>query len=679
MQKYSWLSCLLLGFISSVSSTVQADVNTLDQVVVYGHETSLIGEAASASEGIIGQGEISQRPILRSGEILEFVPGMVVTQHSGSGKANQYFLRGFNLDHGTDFRTELDGMPVNMRTHGHGQGYTDLSFIVPEFISTIDYQKGPYHAEDGDFSTAGSARFSLLDQVQPFVQIGLGEDAYRRGVMATSLPFAAGHLLLGLEAHQYDGPWTDISEDVEKLNVLARYTSQLFGGKFSLSFMAYDNQWNAADQIPQRAVATGRIDRLGSIDPTAGGDASRYSVSSQWQAAGWNVSAYAVRSDLDLFSNFTYLLDDPFNGDQFEQVDQRWIYGGQVSREFQTTFADRTVYHRSGLTFRVDDINDVALHKTRQRQRISTVREDDVWESSAGFFWESELQITNRLRANIGLRYDYLYADVSSDLSANSGTANDALFSVKGGMTYWLTETIDLYLNAGQSFHSNDARGATIKVDPVSGDPIDPVDLLVRGEGAEVGFRYNLPEKLNLSMALWMIELDSELLFVGDAGNTEASRASRRWGVELAAYFWLNDVLSSDLELAWTRSRFTENAIGEGNEIEGSLPFVASAGLTWQPLPKWQGSLRLRYFGSRTLDSFGENKSDDFTVVNASVGYHDTDWRLSLELLNLLDSKDHDIDYFYASQLSGEANGVEDQHFHPIEPRTFRLQLSYYF
>lgn len=675
MKTHARVFFLLITFPFSVS----ADIDELDSVVVYGHQTSLNGEAVSASEGIIGQGEISQRPVLRSGEILEFVPGMVVTQHSGSGKANQYFLRGFNLDHGTDFRTEIDGMPINMRTHGHGQGYTDLNFIIPEFIDSIDYQKGPYHAENGDFSTAGNANFSLLDSLQDFAQIELGEDAYRRGVFGKSLQVGEGSLMFGLEAHQYRGPWEDIDENVQKWNGLIRYQRALWGGEFSLNFLAYDNQWNAADQIPQRAVDSGLIDRLGSLDTDVGGESSRYSLSANWRNDTWQAHVYAIRSRLNLFSNFTYFLDDPINGDEFEQVDSRWILGGGVKKTFSSTIADLHVTHRTGLDVQLDDIDEVALHHTQARERLDTTRQDDVKEASFGLFWESDVQLTDKLRANLGLRYDYFYADVSSDEARNSGTANDDLISVKSGLTYWLTDTIDLYLNAGQSFHSNDARGATIEIDPATGEDAAPVDLLVRGEGAELGIRYYLPETLNLSAALWWLSLDSELVFVGDAGNTEASGASRRWGFEIAAYYWLGKTFSADVELAWTRARFTESAEGEGDHVEGSLPFVASLGFTWQPDPHWQTQLRVRHFGSRVLNSDDSFDADPFTVVNAGVSYHAHDWRIGLDLLNLFDSDSHDIEYLYESRLAGESSAREDLHFHPIEPRTLRVSFAYDF
>jgi outer membrane cobalamin receptor len=277
--RLSFLSATVLAAIGGAAAHGDSLSGSLfEQITVRGHQTDLLGQASSASQGVIGNGEIADRVIARSGEILEFIPGMVVTQHSGSGKANQYFLRGFNLDHGTDFSSFVDGMPVNMRSHGHGQGYTDLNFIIPELVQQIDYKKGAYYAENGDFSAAGSARFNLQNRTQDWVELGLGSDQYQRLLAKGSAKHGIGDMLLGMELQRYDGPWTDINEDVRKINLIARYSRALGSGQFAVTAMSYDNQWQSADQIPQRAVNAGLIDTFGSLDTTVGGDSSRYSL-----------------------------------------------------------------------------------------------------------------------------------------------------------------------------------------------------------------------------------------------------------------------------------------------------------------------------------------------------------------------------------------------------------------
>jgi len=651
----------------------------IEKLTVYGHRDGLIGESISASSGIIGQGEIEQRPMLRSAEMLELIPGMAVTQHSGSGKANQYFIRGFNLDHGTDFSTSIDGMPINMRSHGHGQGYTDLNFIIPESISTINYQKGSYSASQGDFSAAGSAQFKLADnQKHQQIELSIGEDNYKRAVVLGSTNLTKGKIIAAAEWQGYDGPWDDINEDVNKKNALLRYVGKAFNGDLSITAMAYDNTWNSADQIPQRAVSQNLISQFGSLDTTLGGSSSRYSLSSNWQGDHIKASAYVINYDLNLYSNFSYFLNDPINGDQFNQQDSRNIYGTNISYEFETKTSDINMQHTAGIELRHDDIDNVGLYNTQARKRLSTVRQDELKQTSYSSFWESKFLLTPKLEATAGVRYDYFDTNVTSNTGANSGKANDDLVSFKGSLNYRFTDLLAAYANWGQSFHSNDARGSTINIDPVTGEQAEQVDLLVKSEGAEIGLRFADEQKFNLSAALWWLTLDSELLFVGDAGNTEPSDASKRYGLEMSAYYWINDKFSIDLEASFTHSRLDIN--GDNNYIEGAVPVVANTGLNWHITQQWQSSIRVRHIGKRTLTDDGSKRSDPLTVVNSSISYKQTHWKVDFELLNLFNSTDHDIDYYYASRLPGEtAQGVEGNHFHPIEPRTARLTLSLLF
>lgn len=674
-----------VSLLSSLSLLVApAFAHEYEEVEVTGRHTNLVGEAISASQGIVGQQELLVRPILRVGEVLETVPGMVVTQHSGSGKANQFYLRGFNLDHGTDFRTSYDGMPVNMRSHGHGQGYTDINFVIPELLQSIAYKKGPYYAEVGDFSGAGSASFTTLQRLEEnIVELGMGQDQYGRLLAAGSTRVGNGELLLGLETQVYNGPWTDIDEDVRKLNALARYGWEVGDNRFALTLMAYDNQWNSADQIPERAVEDGLVDRLGSLDTSLGGESSRYSLSFGWTGSHWQANAYAIRYRLDLWSNFTYLLDRPLLGDQFEQVDKRWVYGGELLRDDDLQWAGISYHNRFGLQLRYDDIGEVGLYQTRQRSRLGTVRVDAIDESSAALFWSGEFSWAERWRATAGLRYDRYWFDVDSNIDANSGNEKAGIASYKFNLSYQLTDRWETYLGAGSGFHSNDARGVTIQRNPVDGAPVDSVDPLVRSRGAELGARFFSTDKLNLSVALWGLQLDSELVFVGDAGNTEPSRASRRYGIEVTAYWWLTEYWSLDMEYSRTRSQFTQSDPADpslGDDIPGAIPSVAAAGLNFSHPHGYFGSARVRYFGPRPLDENGDVYSSSTTVVNVRAGYRWRQWQLSADVLNLFDSRSHDIDYFYASRLPGEPlGGVEDVHFHPLEPRTLRLYASYRF
>lgn len=680
MKNYIFLSIGLL----SVINVAQA---ALETVVVEGRRINLVGEAVSASQGEVGQLEIRLRPLLRTGEVLELVPGMVVTQHSGTGKANQYFLRGFNLDHGTEFATFIDGMPVNMRSHGHGQGYTDLNFIIPEVIQSIKYKKGPYYADVGDFSGVGSAEmFTSNDFAEGTLELTVGEYDYYRLLSTDSYSSAGGEWLYGLELNYNDGPWSDIEEDMKKYNFLLKHSNAVAGGQLQLALMAYSNQWNSADQIPKRAVDAGLIDELGSLDDSVGGDSSRYSLSLNWQRDAWELSAYAIKYDMNIWSNFTYFLDDEVNGDQFEQVDERWIYGGKASYTLDGNWMGYKVSNQFGTEIRSDIIDEVGLYHTQNRQRLGVVRSDKVDEFSVGLYWENQFFWTHALRSVVGLRYDYYDFDVKGlvssnaqgiDLTGNNGSTDDSQRSAKASLIYTLNEQWETYLSAGQGFHSNDARGTTIMIDPVSGDMVDPVDPLVGSLGYEVGLRGFWNERLNMSLALWALRLDSELLFVGDAGNTEPSRESKRHGIELTAYYRLTDDWTLDLEYAYSDARFVGNDPG-GNQIPGAIQDVFQAGISADLTNGWFGSLRTRYFGKQTLIEDGSVKSDPSKVVNLLVGHRFSNWTLKAELLNVFDSDDHDIDYFYESRLNSEASsaGTEDIHYHVLEPRTLRVSAS---
>ena len=661
----------------------------LEEVTVTGRRVNLVGQAQSASQGLVSQQEIALRPILRTGDVLELVPGMVATQHSGGGKANQYFLRGFNLDHGTDFATYVDGMPVNMRTHGHGQGYSDLNFLIPETISTLAYKKGPYYADVGDFSSAGSAQIATAAHFDKGAfEVAAGQDEFYRLLLLDSVAIGAGNGSYAVELNSYDGPWRDIKEDIQKVNLMLKYATRLGDGDASVSFMGYDNEWNSPDQIPSRAVDSGLIDELGSIDDSVGGQSSRYSLSTAWKDTHWDISAYAINYDLKLWSNFTYFLDDEVNGDQFQQKDERWLYGGRAEYRLESSILGLPMLNRLGGETRYDDINEVGLYKTRERVQLGPQRSDRVKEWSTGAYAESQLNWSDRFRSVLGARYEYFDFDVDSliesninavDLTGNSGQADDDKLSLKGSLIYTFNPEWEAYFSAGQGLHSNDARGVTTVVDPGDGSAVEPVDPLVDSLGYEVGLRGFWNERLNTSIALWSLELDSELLFVGDAGNTEATRGSERQGMEVTAYYRLNDYWTADIEYAYTDAKFTDFA-PEGDNIPGSIEQVVQAGLSGQFLDGWFGSLRLRYFGERPLIEDGSVKSDSTTVLNLRAGYQGPDWELKMDVLNLLDSDDHDIDYYYASRLPGEpAGGVEDIHFHILEPRTVRVYATYKF
>ena len=652
----------------------------LEEIVVTAQRIGLIGESRAASEGIVTSVQLQGRPILRPGEVLEVVPGLVVTQHSGDGKANQYFLRGFNLDHGTDFASYVDGVPVNMPTHAHGQGYADINFLVHELVDTVHYRKGPYFAEEGNFSAAGAARISYIrDSGAPTLGLTVGEDNYYRLFASASPELAGGKLLLGLDWSQTDGPWT-LPEDFQKTSGVIKYSRGTAEAGFSVTGMGYDGSWDSTDQVPQRAVDAGLIPRFGHVDDTTGGESHRYSLSldawSRHDGRGWSALAYAIDYHLDLFSNFTYALD-PVNGDQFEQYDSRRVYGGHFEYDLPASLNGLDGALRAGAELRMDDIAPVALYRTFARERFETIRKDDVRQTQYSAYVIHDQRWTDWLRTEAGLRFDYLDFSVDSDLPANSGDETDSIASPKLTVVLGPWAETEVFLNAGRGFHTNDARGTTIRVDPTDGvTPADPVDPIVPATGTEIGVRTAAVPGLQLTAALWNLDIDSELLFVGDGGITEPSRATRRYGVELGAYWTPFETVILDADYSWSHARFTEYDPA-GDYIPGAVETVVSVGLSIQRDLGWFGGARWRYFGPAPLIEDNSVRSHSTSTVNAQAGYRFSP-RLSVmaSVFNLFDAEASDISYFYESQLPNESQPVADIHFHPAEPRTLRVAAT---
>ena len=644
----------------------------VENLIVWGRAERQKGHAKSASQGLVGFADFSTRPLQRIGELTEVVPGMVATQHSGEGKANQYFLRGFNLDHGTDFSGYFAGMPINMRAHAHGHGYLDLNFLIPEVISTVSFSKGPYRADRGDFSTAGTSTFNVYERIaRPFIQLEGGSDNYFRSVAAGSTDFAAGHLMAALEMQRNDGPWT-LASDVEKYNLLSKYSYRHDDTDYQLILSIYDNEWRATDQIPQRLVNSNTLDRFDFVDPNTGGNSQRISLIGGAEASHFKYGGYISRYELNLFGNFTYFLEDPINGDQHEQVDRRWIYGGYGEYRFDIT---EQVQISLGTDFRYDNIGATNLYQTTARVRRTTTRDDNVKWASLGLYANVDIQLSEQLRLNFGLRSDTYDYDVDAQLAANSGDDRESNFIPSLNIAYELNDHIEVYLNWGEGFHSNDVRGGTISVDPISGDPVDPINLFVDQEGAEIGVRLEGWQGLSASLTYFWLESDSELLFVGDSGSTEASDGSERTGFEIDLFWNINQNWTMDVVAAFVDSKFTD-VPSQFEHIPNAHGRVIGAGLTYVQPQGLTASVRVRHFGDAPLIEDNSVSHGETTVVNLGVAYQFADWEVGIDLINLFDAEDDDIAYFFESQLGNETNPVEDVHFHPVDPFSVRFNIK---
>ena len=680
-------SSYFLLAVAGVSANEAVELLTIE---VRAQVENLEGIASSGSEGVVSGQRLAAVPLQRPGEVLEMVPGLIVTQHAGDGKANQYFLRGFNLDHGTDFATFVAGVPANMPTHAHGQGYTDLNFLIPELVDRVRYRKGPYFAEEGDFSSVGVARIDYLRKIDgTLATITAGQNGYARALLAGSPEVGAGNLLYAVELFKNDGPWEN-PEDYRKLNGVLRYSQGTREDGFALTGMAYRGDWTSTDQIAKRAIDSGYIDRFGTLDPTTGGETYRYSLSADWARRGTDsltlATVWWLKSGLDLWSNFQYCLNDfattgtCATGDQFKQAERRQAGGFAASQAFFDRWGDFDVENSIGAQGRVDQIRPVGLYNTANRETWNTVREDNVTQRNLSLWAQNETRWLPWFRTVAGLRGDAYDFTVDANLNANSGKVSDQMVTPKLAIIFGPWRKSEFYLNYGQGFHSNDARGTTIRVDPADGvTPVDRVQPLVRTTGYEAGIRSEPISGWQTTLALWQLDSASELLFVGDAGTTEPSRPSHRYGVEWTNLYLATDWLAFDADLAWSHARFTSDDPA-GDYIPGAVAATANLGITVDQAGPWFGALRYRYFGPRPLIEDNSVRSSSSGVTNLRVGYRfDKRSQLALEVFNLFDQQVNDIEYWYDSQLPNESAPVFDRHIHPAEPRTFRLTFSHRF
>ena len=685
--------------ISLAVGSVSTNVN------VQGREDDLIGIADSATQGTVGAKEIQDRPILRSGEILETIPGVIITQHAGGGKANQYFLRGFNLDHGTDFAIFIDGMPLNLPSHAHGEGYADMNTVIPEFVRRVNYEKGPYYADVGNYGSAGSAHLEFFKTLpQNFFQVEGGMYGYGRGVFGVSQKLGPGNLLYGGEVYHADGPWTH-PDNYYKFNSLLTYSQGGAANGFSITARGYHGTWHSSDQIPVDGVPL--VGFFGTLNPTDGGHSQRYSLQAEWHRQGayseTSVVAYGFYYDLDLFSDFTYFLTDPNRGDQFEQKDRRWVAGLDARHTIFSQWFGRRVENTFGLQVRNDWIHN-ALYQDENRVRVdktdsstdnvlpATTQADRFTDTQPGIYVENNVQWTDKFRSVVALRGDLDYFDVTSLVtSANSGTASKLLPSPKASLTFGPWFNTEFYAQAGFSFHSNDGRGTTQTVEPVSGENpypntlSTPIPALIPTKGGEAGVRTVAIPHLQTTLSVWYLHSTSELQQSGDTGGTTASQQpSDRYGFELANYYTPLEHMAFDLDLANSKALFTTIDDGDaapdspgGRRVPEAVGLVISSGITLHDYEGFTSSLRLRYFGPRDLTSDGIYRSSATALLNGEVGYRFGErWCVSAEFLNLLNRRDHDIDYAYTSRITPTAAPAFTDVFHPVEPFQVRFGLG---
>jgi outer membrane receptor protein involved in Fe transport len=646
--------------------------------------------AASSDE--IRQRDLEQRPRLRPADILEVVPGLIVVQHAGGGKANQYFLRGFDNDHGTDIALSIDGVPVNMVTHAHGQGYADLHYLIPELVSLVDVRKGPYFLEYGNLAVSGAVNMHLPKRLdQSTVRFTGGQFGVRRGLAMLQLPTEKVDAWVAGEGYAQDGPF-DNPEDLVRYNVIARLGTGFGPNHVSLTGSSYQSDWNASGQIPLRLVEAGLLDRFGTLDPTEGGESGRHQLYLNGEfepAPGWNVEAlaYGVVYHLSLFSNFTFFLRDPVNGDEINQKDDRFLGGTKIDATYHKHIRGIPADTRFGFELRADDIRN-SLRNVRARELVSVVKSNDSQVFDYSFWAGEDVQLTPWLRTLIGLRLDYLnfnvenrFAGTAPDL-VSQGYDSAVVASPKGSAVFTPKENWDVYLNFGRGFHSNDARGVTQEAMPA-----DPV---ARATGAEIGTRARFLDRIDAAVSYFVLDLSSELVFVGDEGTTEPSGKTRRHGVEFEGRYRILDWLWADLDITQSTARFLDEP-SDADEVPLAPRWTISGGLTARHPSGAFGSFRNRSIADRPA-----NEDDSLTAEGHSVFDLEAGWRLplrrwtgselttlalSVDVLNLFDQDYREAQFDTASCTRSErgrvpgcigsnAPGISDIDFTPGWPRT---------
>ena len=617
------------------TSTTRVDNDEVEVVTVFGRGQNLTGIATSANEGEIGGADLINRPLLKVAELLEGMPGMVAVQHSGSGKANQYFLRGFNLDHGTDYSVSIDGTPMNLPSHGHGQGYLDVNGLITETVDSMRYRKGPYYASSGDFSLAGSAAISTIDYLNsPFVSVEAGSYGWKRLAGGASTDYAGGVVTAIAETKTYDGPW-EKSEDLEHTAAWIKYAGLTSAGELEMSISAYRAGWDPTEQIPERVIGSDVCeDEYCMLDGTSSGETERWISSASLTGDNWSGTAFIQYYDWSMSSDPTYDY-------QINQFDRRIIVGSSAA---YNAIENETLRVTTGISYRFDNIKSVGLEHYQSGSYVETLSSNQVNQLSAALYADAQWNIRDNLRLLAGLRQDFSRVDVSANTSGSaSGETSDSLLQPKLGIAWAPFAQTELYANWGKGFHSNDARGAT-----------GSVPLLSPGYGKEIGARLNTGD-LNVSITYWWLSQDSELIFVGDSNSVEPKGGSDRHGYEIAAFWQPDKTLAIDA--AYTSSDATYKNAEDGHYIENAIEESAQLGISYLT-GALEISARLRYLGPYALTTDNLHRSGSLTTVNFRTSYTLRDFTLYGEIINALDSDGKEISYYYPAFVNGFDAGV---------------------
>jgi outer membrane receptor protein involved in Fe transport len=723
------LGCPELRAEPAIATDIQGVLSAtggLDEITVIGQRINLIGSASSASEGAVADQEIQLAPTYRPGQLLETVPGLIVTLHSGEGKANQFLLRGYNLDHGTDLATYVDGIPVNQPTHAHGQGYTDLNFMIPELANGITYTKGPYYSDIGDFGAIGSVHVSYRDTIEDQVSASVGMYDFQRVFAAGSTALASGNLLAAVEVQHYDGPFVR-PDDARKENFVLRYSGGNEQNGYSATAMYYHQIWNNTTDIPVRAITAGLVpDRFGTLDPTDGGHSQRGSLALEYHAqAGVGVltsSGFLEYSQLHIFNDFTHFLFNPVQGEQEDQFENRRVTGGSANYALPLPIGSIPNEISVGVIARYDSLGVGRAPSIDQVPQVTAADpvsfsdDDGVRLFAGGAYLQATTRWTAFFRSVIGLRDDYQHGTDVDYLAAlhetagysNGGTASQSLLQPKGSLILTPADCLEFYFSAGRGFHSADLRGVNQDVSVDLGLP--HTNLLSKQEGQEVGMRAAVGRDLTFTFAVYNLWQQSETIIDPDVGADTAGPPSRRYGYELNVTYQLNRNLEFYGSYSGDHTRFThplDDGTGHlGDFITDAPVATGSLALYLKDFGPWSGALNLRYLGNYPLSSGpcvnaaavhdfpgaatscanaptapGQVNGKGFAELNLDAHYaFPAGWSASLGIYNLLNTHAAAAEFWYVDRLQNEVGaypeGRADVHEHPLEPIMARFTIT---
>jgi hypothetical protein len=701
------LASSIFGLAGHAFAEDAGDADQHQTIVVTASRQDLLGNAATASEGTVTRAEAELRPIYRPGQLFEAIPGLVVTIHSGEGKAQQYLIRGYNLDHGTDFASFVDDMPVNRPTNAHGQGYSDLNFLMPQLVSGIDYTKGPYTAAIGDFGSVASAHTHLLNDLPAQMAVTIGTDGYQELFGGGTVHFAdGGKLLAAADIGHYDGPWHP-AQNFRKVNAALRYSNGTASDGYSITGLFYKSGGGLITDQPERAIEEGLIGRFGTLDPTDHSLSERFSLSGHLDKAvgegQLSVSLYAIHSTMTLWNNFTHFLLDPVNGDQEEQDERRTTIGGAASYKFKNEFGGIGFETVVGLNARYDGVFVDRKHTLKRNTILPYCNAQDDDGTTITFaavegnctadhvrlldlapYVQETVRFTPWLRAVVGLREDYYHAADRSEIDGSSFHGQQWLAQPKANLIIGPFARTEFYASWGKGFHSNDVRGVfgTVAAEGVQATGV-ATPLLSSTTGVELGLRSNLIPRLQLQLAVFQQDFGSELVYNPDTGQDEAGAPSRRQGIEVGGQYHPFKWLELNADLAFSKPRYHTGdlaAYGLAQPFIADAPnFIYSAGALVNGLGPWSGALQWRRLGTHSLDDGHEFPRDGgYSEWNLDISYAlPRGFKFTASVFNLFNSKDAAADFFYTSRIQGEpAEGITGFQTHPLEPRSARFTLS---